>query len=371
LLESLLQPVTIREGVASLLEDFALLQNTDWVVVAYTPDSRQYAVHVITYLRMRGIPYSTVAMAPLVDDDLSQRLRDALPRPSDFSGNFVTVTLERDTMSHFDKFAPLFRAYGEARTRILRVISASDEFFEEGLLLRPRELEALNATVLDFFEGERNFVVTSASGTHLEIELAQDTFEWISNRGKLRPGAFTILPAGEVATHPANVNGKLVADGAINCNVISRLDMRLSDAPLVVEIKDSFATSYSCSNESLYELVSTGFAMKNARWVGELGFGTNRALGSFISHNSHLNERHPGVHIGFGQHNQSLDRVPYQAEIHLDAVTDGGTIYSVKTGRSLELHSFRPEPGLAHPKLIRDEDITGDCCSSGCAVIAV
>ena len=88
-------------------------------------------------------------------------------------------------------------------------------------------------------------------------------------------------------------------------------------------------------------------------------------------HNSPHNERQPCVYIGFGQHNQSLDLVPYEADIHLDAVASGGTILAKKSGRFLDLGSFSPMPGVVHPQLIRDEDVTGDCCSAGCAVIAV
>ncbi|WP_378792258.1 hypothetical protein [Microbacterium laevaniformans] len=363
--------VSVRDGVRSLMEVYAHIQHNDWVVIAYTPDSRMQAAHVVAYVNAHGISHSTVAMLPLVDELLNARLTQALPKPSAFEGNLVVITLERDTMSHFDQFAPLFRVYGAGRTKVIRIISASDEFFRQGLLLTPQELEDLNATVLDFLAEETNIVVTSPSGTYLEIELDQRRFQWISNRGKLRPGAFTILPAGEIATHPERVDGKLVADGAINCNVISRLDMRLREAPLVVDVSDSYVTNFQCANPELFELVSTGFGMTNARRVGELGFGTNRALGDFLSHNSHLNERHPGVHIGFGQHNQSLDVLPYEADIHLDAVTNGATIYGARSGRVLDLASFQPDPAIAHPTLMRDEDITGDCCSAGCAVIAV
>lgn len=362
---------TVHNGVLSLLDAYARVQSNDWCLLSYTPDSRLYAAHVIAELEARGIRHSSFPMAPLVDDGLMDRMRPQLPPPSDFTGNFVVITLERDSMSHFDKFAPLFRTYGEARTRILRIISASDEFFSNGLTLKPVELEQLNATLLDFLADSSHITLTSSSGTHLEVEMDQDRYEWISNRGRLRPGAFTILPPGEVASYPDSISGVLVADGAVNCNVFCDLDMRLADHPLRIEIEDSQIVHFDTRSEEMKSFLNKCFSLPNARRVGELGFGTNRALSGFIAHNSHLNERHPGIHIGFGQHNQPLREVAYEANVHIDCVTNGGMIRRADTGRVIDISLFKPSSTAVHPKLIRDEDITGDCCSSGCMVISV
>ncbi|MEE2570598.1 hypothetical protein V1638_14510 [Pseudarthrobacter sp. J64] len=361
----------LATGIRRLLDEFAKVQSNDFVLIAYTPDSRIYSAHLAVTLRQAGIRHVAVVMTPLIDPGFHGRLELVLPDPQSFSGNLVVLTLEKDTMSHFDVLTPLFRLYGVARTRIVRIISASDELFTHGLALTPTELEALNATLLDFLQGALRIRVQTDGGTDLNITLDQDRYEWISNRGKLRPGAFTILPAGEIATFSDAIEGRLVADGALNCNVITELDMRLADNPLFVTIRNSIATSFSCSSTSLNTFVEQAFKLPNARRIGEIGFGTNQALKTFLSHNSHLNERHPSLHIGFGQHNQSLQTVPYEADIHLDAVTQDAVITIEGTGRQLRLSELVPDPSKQHPALMRDEDITGDCCSSGCRVVRI
>ncbi|WP_433204853.1 hypothetical protein ACQP1G_16820 [Nocardia sp. CA-107356] len=139
--------------------------------------------------------------------------------------------------------------------------------------------------------------------------------------------AFTLLPPGEIATFPARLDGILVADGAVNCNVITELDMRLADAPITFQIQDSQISSFHCPGTAMREFLERAFALPHARRVGELGFGTNQTRPAFVAHRSHMNERRPGLHIGFGQHNQPLSVVGYDARIHIDVITTDATIH--------------------------------------------
>ena len=359
----------IAAGVGRLLDVYAGASAADRGLICYTPDSRTYAAHIAVGMRLRGIEHDLVGMRPLEDAGLPARLMAALPDPDSFAGSFVVVTVERDTMSHFDVFTPLFGAYGQARCKILRIISASDEFFGRSMDHSPAELSDRNATLLHRLRMERQVQVTAPGGTRLSIELDHEKFQWISNRGKWRPGGFTVLPAGEIATYPARVDGTLVADGALNCNVVTRMDMRTAGCPVRVEIRDSEAVAVECANPELLELIEGCFARPHGRKVGELGFGTNDAIGGFVPDNSHLNERHPSLHIG--QHDQALSVVPDNADVHLDMITDDATILLPTQGRSLTMSQLEVEPGIAHPVLLRDEDITGDCCSTGCVRVAL
>ncbi|WP_338757658.1 hypothetical protein V7968_23755 [Nocardia vulneris] len=362
--------LTVQAGVARMFEQFGRIGHQDFVILAYTPECRIYAAHAGVFLDSLGVGWASVPMAPLLDAGIGERLTAKLPSPAGFVGNLVVATLERDTMSHFEVFTPLFDRYGIARTKILRVISASDDFFRYALAYGPEQLERLNATLLAEFSGRSRIRVTAPGGTDLDITLDQNKYDWISNRGRLRPGAFTILPPGEIATFPARVDGVLVADGAVNCNVVTELDMRLAKAPITFQIEDSSIRAFDCPGTAMNEFLQRAFTLPHARKVGELGFGTNQAIPSFVAHNSHMNERRSGLHIGFGQHNQPLSVVGYDARIHIDVITDDATIH-FDNGRTVTLSRLIPAPGVEHPQLIRDEDITGDCCSSGCARVSI
>lgn len=175
--------VEIVEGVRRLLDSYAKVRPHDRSVICYTPDSRAYAAHLSIGLRGRDIGHDLVAMLPLYDPNFPALLRAKLPDPDSSTGSMIIFTLERDTMSHFEQFVPLFMEYGVARCRILRVISASDEFFIQSLRSSPEELAALNATLLAMLQREDRIHVHTSGGTDLEIELDHEKYQWISNRG--------------------------------------------------------------------------------------------------------------------------------------------------------------------------------------------
>jgi len=354
----------VFQGIKVLLDDYMLIEDRDRFVIAYTPDSREPAAWVALALKQRGFDPAILAMRPLRDATFGVRLEEALPDPDTLPGRLMLLTLERDTMSHFDVFEPLFKRFGDDRIMITRIISASADFFDKALNVTPAELSALNASLLHRLQPARKVRVTTPGGTDLSIEVDAERYQWISNRGVWRPGGFTILPAGEIATYPVSVNGVLVADGAYNANIISSLPADLADHPVRVEIENGKALSLTCAEPALQDMFRLCLESPHGRNVGEFGLGTNLGIPEFITVNSHINERRCGVHLGFGQHNQSLSRVPYVAEVHLDLITNGALVFVDDDPEPIDLTRVVPT-GVPHPADALDEDITGDCCGMG------
>ncbi|MGW7047989.1 hypothetical protein ACWGDT_35980 [Streptomyces avermitilis] len=354
----------LRDGVDALLDRYAGLSDRDHCVVVFAPDSREAAAWLVAGLKQRKLSTQVIGMRPLVDYGFAARLKSAVPDPESFTGRLVIFTLERDTMSHFSPLLNVMQQFGSDRCMVVRIISASREFFEQALNLGPDELSARNAALLTRLTKARSIRVRSRGGTDLRIRLDPGRYDWISNRGVWRPGGFTILPAGEIATYPARIDGRLVADGALNCNVITRIDTRLAAHPLTVDITDGRATGFTGGDDDVRELVELCFKQPHGTRVGELGFGTNSGIDRFIPANSHINERRVGVHIGFGQHNQDRAVVGYEEKVHLDLITDGAELYIDDESEPVDLENLQPT-GDEHPELVRDEDITGDCCGFG------
>ncbi|MET7608680.1 hypothetical protein ABZU45_25690 [Streptomyces avermitilis] len=354
----------LRDGVDALLDRYAGLSDRDHCVVVFAPDSREAAAWLVAGLKQRKLSTQVIGMRPLVDYGFAARLKSAVPDPESFTGRLVIFTLERDTMSHFSPLLNVMQQFGSDRCMVVRIISASREFFEQALNLGPDELSARNAALLTRLTKARSIRVRSRGGTDLRIRLDAGRYDWISNRGVWRPGGFTILPAGEIATYPARIDGRLVADGALNCNVITRIDTRLAAHPLTVDITDGRATGFTGGDDDVRELVELCFKQPHGTRVGELGFGTNSGIDRFIPANSHINERRVGVHIGFGQHNQDRAVVGYEEKVHLDLITDGAELYIDDECEPVDLENLQLT-GDEHPELVRDEDITGDCCGFG------
>lgn len=355
------------EGIQRLLDDYAEIEPGDRVVLAYSADSRTSAAWVGLALEQRGIEAAFVPMRPLKDDGFRARLAAAAPLLPDRPGKAVVLTFERDTMSHHGEIRAHFADFDPDAYRVIRAINAGHALFAVGLALGPQTLSALNTTLLSRLRAASRLRIRTEAGTDLQVTLDSARFQFISNRGVAQPRQFVILPAGEVATYPAAISGTLVADFALNVNMLYEHDVRLHAHPVTVEIRDGMLESFTCEDPTMRAFLDRSFARENSRRVGELGFGSNAAVTEAVPENSHLNERVPGVHLGFGQHNQTNDATGYACDIHVDLCAKGGSIWFDDDPEPLDLE--RVEPSLdPHPEFARDEDVFSeeiqveDCC---------
>lgn len=361
---------TTWAGVESLIDDYAAVESGDTVVVAYTPDSCEVAAWVCAALELRNIFPTRVWMAPIIDPEFGDRFTSALPDFDAFSGRLVVLTFERDTMSHTGTIAAALAPLDKRRCAVFRAISSGPDLFSSALQAKPQELSARNAALLQRLMPARQLRITTAGGTDLVVGIDSDRHRWISNRGVWRPGSTVILPAGEVATFPASMSGVLVADFAFNVNATTDNDARLGENPVTIEIAEGRAVKYACNDPITYRFLDESFSTYCAYNVGELGFGTNFQVERAIGLNSHINERRPGVHVGFGQHNQDPGIVGYQCAIHLDLIADGGMVWVDDDPDPIDLRRVAPS-AAAHPTSSRDEDVfspelcdleVDDCC---------
>jgi hypothetical protein len=357
------------EGVNSLLDNYAQARADDLFIVVYTADSRESAAWVVACLDDRGIKAKLVPMAPFQDEGFRGRLGEAVPSPSELSGRLVILTFERDTMSHNDVIRSIVRAYDESRCVVIRAISACPTLFSHALNISPAELSARNAAILDRCMNATTLRIKAGGGTDLHVRLDNDKYRWISNRGVWRKGSFVMLPPGEVATYPASIEGILVADFAFNANVITDKDARLKDHPVTVHIEDGKAVKVDCADPETMQFLQECFTMHCVNNVGELGFGTNVAIGAAIPLNSHINERRPGVHLGFGDHNQFASVMSYTCNLHIDLIAYGGLVWVDDDPVPFDLDDLAPS-AQPHPHNLRADDLRSpvddleidDCC---------
>lgn len=358
----------VWSGVASLLDNYVGgVRPDDTAIIAYTTDSRDCAAWVSVALEAHEIPVSKVWMAPLRDEGFAERFAAEIPAPATLPGRLLVLTFERETMSHNNQLRGMLAAFDPENYLVIRVISAGPDLFSQALLPVPGELSARNTTILDRCMAVDTLQIKAPGGTALDVRLDSDTYRWVSNRGMPRAGTFVMLPAGEVATYPLRTDGVLVADFALNMNAITDIDVRLHDHPVTVHIKDSKATRFECADMELSRILDHCFSQPNGTNVGELGFGTNFGVSDAVPMNSHINERRPGVHIGFGQHNQHVSVVDYPCELHVDLITRGGQIWTGDDPAPIDLEALVPST-KPHPIDFHDEDIDDaddldfDCC---------
>lgn len=350
----------VISGAENLVSNYIKPGPDDGVVIAYVPKARDKAAVLGMVLEGR-VRTAAFGFSPYHDPHFNTRLQAAIAEAA--GAHLHIITLEDDSLSHS---SILERQYTSQRApvSIYRLISTDDHTFANAFNVRPESITARNSGLLHALMGDHSVAITSPNGTSLEFSLSSK-YEWLSVRGTTRPGAFVILPAGEVATYTPDITGTFVADLAMRVNVANRLDASLIDTPITMELEHSRIMNFQTARADLTEFIENCLLRDNTDRVGEIGFGTNYGVSEPSKVNSHTNERIPGLHLGFGTANQSEELVPYDAAIHLDLVGRGGTV-NIDGQHELELARPSFELNLSHPALPRDQDVSGDCCSRGC-----
>lgn len=353
-------------GVNALIDNYASIGKDDKVIVVYTDEGKNVAAWVSAALEIRKIDASSIWMAPFQDTNFLERFLKIVPKPDAVSGNIVLLIFEVETLSHSADISRGLCKFDAENIKVFRIMSSIPELFSSAMLIDPIKLSAINATILNRCMRTDTLRVKCDGGTDVEIKLDNSKYHWISNRGVWRPGSSIILPAGEVATFPADVNGTLVADVAYNINTISDRDVRLNKHPVTVVVENSVAVSHFCDDQDTWQYIDECFKSTNGNIIGELGFGTNNAITVPIPENSQINERFPGIHFGFGQHNQG-EKVDYYSERHIDLIAKGGKIWTNDGIEPLDLAnivpSFEDHPLVqAEDAFAADEVLEGDCC---------
>jgi leucyl aminopeptidase (aminopeptidase T) len=135
--------------------------------------------------------------------------------------------------------------------------------------------------------------VKSAAGSDLWLT-CNPAHRWVENSGIIRPGRWLNLPAGELLTVPANVEGTFVCDAAMTALPGAE------PAPVTLRIAQGRVTSVSSRTPAVARAVESFLRSGsfNDR-VGLMSFGTNIGLseptGSLIA-----DQTLPGLHLALG-----------------------------------------------------------------------
>ncbi|MRG97265.1 hypothetical protein [Polyangium spumosum] len=344
-------------GVDIFLDGYARVDERTGVVIAVHAACAEAGAWIAATLELNKIPFEAFGFSHRDDTRFEEDLTRSLARlrAAAHVERTTIIVCELSTVS-FSRVLRRAIAADREHTSVHRLVNCTSDLFELGFQVSAHDQRRINAEALHKLGRARRLQITSKGGTDLEVMLDPTRYRWMSNHGTPGLGEILVLPAGEVNTFPAVIRGRLVADGAFNYNFHTEIDARLAESPVTIEIEDGKMASYHCDHPAVSALLAEVFAEVASRNVGELGFGTNVGITRFIPMNSHLNERHPGVHIGFGEHGQP-GRVAFQALRHLDLVFDDARVL-IDGNDVFERGSLVPTDAV-HPSDTHGEDTEG------------
>ena len=165
----------------------------------------------------------------------------------------------------------------------------------------------------------RSVRVESPAGTRLEATF-DPALTWVKTSGLINRRYWSNLPAGEVFTTPASVDGVFVCDGTAG-DYFGPKYGDLESTPLRLDIEGGRLRAACSAREDLerefWEYCHTD---EHSDRVGELAFGTNIALADMIGVLLQ-DEKIPGVHVAFGDPYGSQTGAPWKSRTHIDVLT--------------------------------------------------
>lgn len=291
-------------GARALLSDYARLTAGQTTVLVYDPPVEGVCRAVGAIAAGAGITVRSVSARlgwTAIEAHLEKRC-DAV------------VFLESGESHHTRALLRYLSARHRA-PRAYRFFGATAESVRCGFRRRQDALRRRNWDLIERARQAGRVTVQSDRGTRLEVELDRAA-PWANTYGEAGGGYPGVWPPAEVNTRSADVDGILVADGAIGSNIGWPLDARLGANPVTLRISRGRITDVDSRHALARELVEEFLLMPHCNEVVEIGIGTNDGIPGFVPADILLNERVASFHLGVG----SADADKPAQNLHLDFI---------------------------------------------------
>jgi len=202
--------------------------------------------------------------------------------------------------------------------RYAHMVGVTPEIMQQGMRADYALVDRLSERLLQRMHSARSLTVKTDAGTSL-VASFDPGLQWVKTSGLISRRYWSNLPAGEVFTTPAKVDGTFVCDGTAGDHFCGKYG-NLESTPLVLEIRAGRLVAAKCSRKDLEaEFWSYCHTDQYSDRVGELAFGTNVSLSDMIGVLLQ-DEKLPGVHLAFGDPYGSQTNAAWSSRTHVDVL---------------------------------------------------
>src|SRR6266478_6123277 len=203
--------------------------------------------------------------------------------------------------------------------RYAHMVGVTPEIMQQGMRADYQMVDRLSDSLRERMLRAETLTVRTAAGTRIAAHFDRG-LDWVKTSGLISPRYWSNLPAGEVFTTPATVDGSFVCDATAGDHFNGKYgDLRTT--PLVLEIEGARLVGVECARKDLEkEFWEYCHSDENSDRVGELAFGTNLGLSEMIGILLQ-DEKFPGVHIAFGDPYGSQTHADWKSKTHVDVLT--------------------------------------------------
>jgi aminopeptidase len=203
--------------------------------------------------------------------------------------------------------------------RYAHMVGVTPEIMRQGMRADYKMVDRLSDRLRDRMLRAQTLTVKTDSGTTIAAHFDRG-LDWVKTSGLISPRYWSNLPAGEVFTTPATVDGTFVCDATAGDHFNGKYG-DLQSTPLTLRIANARLVEVHCERKDLeQEFWDYCHTDENSDRVGELAFGTNLGLSEMIGILLQ-DEKFPGVHIAFGDPYGSQTHANWKSGTHVDVLT--------------------------------------------------
>ena len=217
--------------------------------------------------------------------------------------------------SHHTRALLEYLSASDDAPRAYRMFGATAEAIRDGFRRPQATLRRRNWDLIANARRAGSLTVESDRGTSLEVGIDRAA-PWANTYGECADGYPGVLPPAEVNTRSADVDGVLVADGAIGSNIGWPLDARLGANPITLRVSHGTIIDVDSRHAFVRDLVEEFLSVPRTNEVVEIGIGTNDGIPRFLPSDILLNERFASFHLGVG----SADAQKAEQNLHMDFI---------------------------------------------------
>ena len=303
-------------GARNAVETCLNVQAGERVALIADQPSREVAASLAEVLAQRGAQWTgllveDVAARPVVE--VPRELLQALENAE------VGILCMQPMPGELPTRMAIVRVVERRRIRYAHMVGVTAEIMQQGMRTDYRRVDRLSDRLRERMKSASTLRVQTEAGTEFTASF-NPALDWVKTSGLISPQYWSNLPAGEVFTTPARVDGRFVCDGTAG-DYFNQKYGDLQRTPLVLEIVAGRLVRAECARKKLegefWEYTHTD---ENSDRVGELAFGTNLGLSEMIGILLQ-DEKLPGVHIAFGDPYGNQTHADWKSKTHVDVLT--------------------------------------------------
>jgi aminopeptidase len=255
-------------------------------------------------------------------------LEDFGPRPMRAAPEDVLKALETDDVGilcvqpqqgELSMRMSVVKVVERRQIRYAHMVGVTPAIMQQGMRTDYRLVDRLSDKLRERMLRAETLTVKTGAGTAFKAHF-DGGLDWVKTSGLISRRYWSNLPAGEVFTTPATVDGTFVCDATAGDHFNGKYG-DLQATPMVLQIAGARLVGVECARKDLQqEFWDYCHTDENSDRVGELAFGTNLGLSEMIGILLQ-DEKFPGVHIAFGDPYGNQTHANWKSKTHVDVLT--------------------------------------------------